>query len=131
VKKIISHILWMIALTAVMGAVGCATVSTRTQPYLGVAGCPPTDPARVQILTSEPNRQKERLGEIFLSVEGSPTREKLEKKLRNAAAKLGADAVFVVSDQTRFFPVVYVDWWSSTVSQEAVRGIVAVAIKYK
>jgi hypothetical protein len=122
------------ALCALAGAwlcVGCASVTTRTQPYLGVGSYSRTDPARVEILSAEPDRPKERLGEIHLFASGSPSRERLEKELRWAAGRLGADAVFVVSDQTRLFPVVYVDWWGTTVDHEARRGIVAVAIKYR
>ena len=68
----------------------------------------------------------------MLSVDGSPSREKLEQKLKQAAAKFGADAVFVVYDKTHVFPVVYVGWWGGPygVSEETRRDIVAVAIKY-
>ena len=111
---------------------GCANVTCRTQPSLSVPRYPPSDPARVAILTSEPARAKDRLGEIFLTVEGSPSRDTLENKLRKAAAGLGADAVIITSDQTRIVPVVYYGgWWGGSVSQEACRGIVAVAVKYK
>jgi hypothetical protein len=55
----------------------------------------------------------------------------LEKKLRVAAANLGADAAFVVSDQTRIFPVLYGSYWGPSWTQDARRGIVAVAIKFK
>ncbi len=118
------------ALAGLLG-VGCSTVTCRTQPYLTAPHWPASDPARVAILAAEPNRAKDRLGEIFLSVEGSPSRDRIEKKLRKAAGGLGADAVFIVYDQTHLFPVVYADWWGASYSQEALRGIVAVAIKYK
>ncbi len=69
----------------------------------------------------------------MLSVSDSPAREKLEEKLKQAAAKLGADAVFVVYDKMHIFPVVYVDWWGGPYgfSEEMRRNVVAVAIKYK
>ena len=110
---------------------GVFSFTCRSQPSLGGPGFPASDPARVAILTSEPARAKDRLGEIFLSVEGSPSRDRLEKKLKKAAAGLGADAVIIVSDQTHLFPVYYGGWWGTSVSQEAQRGIVAVAVKYK
>ena len=111
---------------------GCSTVSTHINPYLGMAGYAATDPASVVILTAEPtNRPHQRLGEVFLSISGSPSREKLEKKLKAAAANLGANAVFIVYDQTHFFPVVYVDWWGPNVYQNTARTIVGVPIRYK
>ncbi len=111
---------------------GCSTVYTRTNPYLGISNYPATKPDHVQILSAEPkNRPHDRLGEVFLDIGGSPSKKKLEKKLKAAAANLGGDAVFVVSDQTRIFPVVYVDWWGPTFTQDARRGIIAVVVKFK
>jgi hypothetical protein len=123
--------LCLIALVALLTA--CSTVHTRTNPYLGGARYPATVPDKVQILNAEPNdRPHDRLGEIFLDIDGDPSRDKLEKKLRTAAANLGAEAVFIVHDQTHIFPVVYMDyWWGPNVSQAARRGIIAVAIKFK
>ncbi len=119
-----------VALAAWLGA-GCATVNVRTHPYLGGPTFAPSDPARVQILTAEPNRPKDRLGEIVLSIQGNPSRETLEKKLRKAGAEMGADAVIITQDQTHLYPVFYGGWWGGGVSQEAERGIVAVAVKFK
>ena len=117
---------------AVVVAMGCSSVSARTQPYLGVQRYPPSDPARIEILGKEPERPKDRLGEIFLDIEGSPSRDTIEAKLREAVAELGGDAAFIVVDQTRLFPVVYADpYYGTTVSETAKRGIVAVAIKYR
>jgi hypothetical protein len=111
---------------------GCASVYTNTRPYLGVASYAPTQPEKVQILAAEPkDRHHERLGEIFLDISGSPSRERVEKKVRKAAAAMGADAAFIVSDKTHIFPAYYWDWWGGSVSQDYHRGIVAVAIKYK
>jgi hypothetical protein len=111
--------------------VGCSSVSARTQPYLGVQRYPPSDPEQVEILGKEPQRPKERLGEIFLDVEGNPSRDTIEAKLKEAVAELGGDAAFIVVDQTRLFPVVYADPYGTAVSETARRGIVAVAIKYR
>jgi hypothetical protein len=113
------------------GAAGCSSIAVRTQPFLGVGQYPPTDPNRVEVLTAEPNRPKERLGEVFIEVSGQPDRQAIESKLKAAAAKLGADAAFIVSDQTRIFPVYYVDYWGTTARQASQRGIIAVAVKYK
>ena len=111
---------------------GCAGVSVQTQAYLATPRYAPTLPATVQILPGEPNQPKDRLGEIILSMSGNPSRDTLEKKLRKAAAKLGANAVFIASDKTRIYPVVYYDWWYPPwVYDQATRNIVAVAIKLK
>lgn len=121
----------VVALVVTSFLTGCSGVSVRTQPYLGVERYPPSDPARVEILGKEPERTKDRLGEIILDIEGSPSRDTIEAKLRTAVAELGGDAAFIVFDQTRLFPVVTVDYYGTTVSESVRRGIVAVAIKYR
>ena len=62
-----------------------------------------------------------------------PATGKAGEKLKRAAAKLGADAVFVLYDKTHVFPVAYADWWGGPygVYGRYTRDIVAVAIKYK
>jgi hypothetical protein len=112
---------------------GCASVSENTHAYLGIPSYPPSDPARVQILQAEPKEEKVRLGEIILAVNGKPTREDIEKKIKVAAAKLGADGAFIVYDRTHIFPVIYSDYWwgTSWVSQDSTRNIVAIAFKAK
>jgi hypothetical protein len=124
---------WGIVTLALIGllAPGCSGVNVRSQPYLGVPRYPPSDPARVEILAQEPARPKDRLAEIILDIEGSPSRDTIEAKIKAAVAELGGDAAFIVFDQTHLFPVVYADAYGTTVSQEARRGIVAVAIKYR
>lgn len=114
-------------------AAGCASISTRTNAYLGSPKYAPSNPTSVDILQSEPKGPKERLGEIVLTVEGEPSRDDLERKLKEGAAKLGADAVFIVYDKMHIFPVVYGDWWWGPmgVSEDAHRKIVAVAVKTK
>ncbi len=111
---------------------GCASIYEQTHAYLGSPKYPPTDPAHVRILQAEPKQPKDRLGEIILGVDGSPSRDELEKRLRQGAARLGADAIFIVYDRTHIFPVVYGDWWGPpTIMQGSQRNIVGVAIKYK
>jgi len=130
-----SHGIWMrVTLLAVsLVLCGCASITVTTKEYLTSPRFAPSDPARVQILAVEPKRANERLGEIMLSVAGSPSREKLEQKLKRAAAKLGADAVFMRYDTTHVVPIVYYDWWGGpyATSEAVYRDVVAVAIKYK
>lgn len=123
----------VLLLAATLALCGCSSIAVNTKAYLGSPNFAPGDPARVQILAAEPKQPKERLGEVMLSVEGSPSRQKLEAKLKQAAAKLGADAVFVVYDKTHVFPVVYAGWWGGPygVSEDIRRDIIAVAIKYQ
>ena len=110
---------------------GCATVSSQSQPYLGVESYAPTDRQHVQIVSAEPSQPHARLGEVFVDITGQPSKEHIENAVRSKAAKLGADAAFIVSDRTHLFPVVYADYWGATVTPERQRDIVAVAIRYK
>lgn len=116
---------------ALLGLCGCASISEQTHAYLGSARYAPTRPEAVQVLSAEPTQPKERLGEVVLSVEGNPSRDEVEARLKRGAAKLGADAAFVVYDKTHIFPYIYYDWWGPPwVSDDLHRNIVAVAIKY-
>ena len=111
---------------------GCSSISERTHAYLGSPSFSPTDAAKVKILPSEPAQPKDRLGEIMLHIEGNPSREAVDKRLISAAAKLGAEAVFVTYDRMVVFPVVYAGRWGPVgVSHEMGRDVVAVAIRYK
>ncbi len=113
---------------------GCSSISENTRAYLTSPHYAATDPAHVAILSSEPSRPREKLGEINLLIEGSPSREAVEKRLRRGGARLGADAVVVVYDKLHIFPIVYVDpWWGApaSTSQSTTRNVVGLAIKYK
>ena len=127
----ISHRAVLVAASLVL--CGCSSITVNSKAYLGSPKYAPTDPAKVVILGAEPKQAAERLGEVMLSVGGNPPREKLEEKLKQAAAKLGADAVFVVYDKNHVFPVVYSGWWGGPygVYESVSRDIVAAAIKYK
>ncbi len=118
-------------LAAMMIFCGCASISENTHAYLGSPHLPPTKPDAVQVLAAEPKQPKERLGEIILSVDGNPSRQKLENKLKAAAAQLGADGVFIVSDKTHIYPITYWDCWGPATSEDWHRLIVGVAFKYK
>ena len=114
-----------------LGLCGCASVSEQTHAYLGSPRFAPTQPPTIQILAAEPPQPKELLGEVTLCVRGNPSRDEVEKKLKEAAAKLGANAVYVAYDKTHVLPIVYYDWWGPWVAESPYRRIVAVAIKYK
>lgn len=112
-------------------AAGCATVSENTHAYLGSPQLAPGQPAGVKILSAEPPQPIIRLGEIILSVEGNPSRDRLEGKLRTAAARLGADGVYIASDRTQVYPYVYWDCWGPGQGEAWHRLVVGIAFKNK
>jgi hypothetical protein len=118
----------MLALVLVTG---CNTVSVNSKQYLGTPSYPPTDPATIQILQTQPTVANLRLGEITLEPNGNPTKADMEKKLRAAAAQMGANAVVIVADQTMVFgATVMGPWWGRTISPDVGRVIIGVAIRY-
>jgi hypothetical protein len=123
---------------ALLGAVlvaglttGCNTVWVQSKQFLGVANYPPTDPASIQVLQTQPTTAHVRLGEVTLQPQGHPSKADMEKKLRLAASKMGANAVVIVADQTMVFgTTVMGPWWSQTAYPDVGRVIVGVAIRY-
>jgi len=110
---------------------GCNTVFVQSKQYLGVASYPPTDPATIQILQTQPTLAHVRLGEITIQPQGNPTKAAMEQKLRLAASRMGANAVVIVADQTMVFgATVMGPWWGRTVSPDVGRVIVGVAVRY-
>lgn len=112
---------------------GCNTVSTTTTQYLGVPTFPPSDPAKVEILRTEPTRAHIKIGEIRAEPSStSVDATTIEAALRTKAAKLGADAAVVIADRTQVTGAMVVGGWMSR-SVEPIEGrvIVAVAIKYQ
>ena len=120
-----------VAAVLLLGA-GCQTVSTSYTQDIGAPKYPPTNPANVQILRTVPTRPHVRLGEVRAEpATTSVDVTKIETALRNAAAKLGADAAVVVYDQTQVTgAVVTGPWWGRSVDQTMGRVVIAVAIKY-
>lgn len=127
--------LLFIALLAVVGLLAaCATVDAMSTPYIGAPHPPPTDPARVEILRVPPTQAHDGLGEVVVdaSTEPAPPITQIEDRLKAEAAKLGADAVVIVSDQIQ--PTgVYVTGYGYGRSVDPVIGrrVVGVAIKYR
>jgi len=120
-----------IVLSVLLLIAGCNYVTVNTKPYLGVPLYPPTNPADVEILRTEPLRPHERLGEISLEPTGNPPVAKMEQKLREAAAKMGANAAVLVVDRTMLMgATVTGPWYGRQVSPDFQRVIIAVAIRY-
>ena len=121
---------WQVLALAML-LTGCSFVSTRLQPYVGGPRFPPTDPTRVEILRAEPTRAHVRLGEIFAEPSGQPTVAQYEQALREAGAKMSADAVVVVYDQMQVLgSVVGGPWWAPSASPIVGRVVVGLAIRY-
>jgi hypothetical protein len=114
--------------------VSCSTIDATVAQYAGAPRFPPTNPAAVEILRTEPVRPHERLGEVEVDASAQPVPpvEEVEAKLREEAAQLGADAIVVVLD--RLQPVgafVSGPWFGRDVDVIEGRKVVGVAIKYR
>ena len=81
----------------------CAYVEATTTQYVGVPRFAPVEPATVQVLRAEPTQRHDRLGEVLLdiSVDPAPPVADVEQRLREEAAKMGANAVYVIRDVIR------------------------------
>jgi hypothetical protein len=121
----------LIVFGVLSGLAGCSYTSVNSRQYLAVPTYPPTDPTTVQILHNEPSKPHERLGEISLEPEGNPPVADMEAKLRQAVAKMGANAAVIVADTTRLMgSYVTGPWWGREVYAQYGRVIIAVAIRY-
>ena len=112
----------------------CASIDSQSTQYVGAPHQLPSDPAKVVLLRTEPTRPHDRLGEVLVeaSTDPAPPIEEVEKRLREQAAKIGADAVVIVLD--RIQPTgMYVTggWWNQSLEAISGRKLIGVAIKYK
>ena len=73
---------------------GCSSVQSKH--YTRAPQYPPTDPAKVEIYRVEPAEPYERLGEIEYDGMAIASWSGAEKKVREKAAAMGADAVLVL-----------------------------------
>ncbi len=123
-----------LTLAVVLWTAGCSYYQSHTITYIGAPRPAPTDPGRIEILHLPPERPHDRLGEIVVDTSLSPPPDvrKIEERFRREAARLGADAVFIVQDhaQTTGWWVTG-PWWSPAVSAVQSRIIVGVALKYR
>ncbi|HTR42421.1 MAG TPA: hypothetical protein VMH87_12465 [Pseudomonadales bacterium] len=99
-KKIRLSLVLLTATVVLIALTGCNTVSTSTTKYLGSPAVPITDADQVQVLHQWPNEAYDSLGEITaVPSNGSVKEEKIDRKLQKTGAKMGADAVVIVSDR--------------------------------
>ena len=122
----------ILAFGLLFAVTGCNTVSTNSHQFLGTQTYPPTNPAQVQILRTEPTRPHVQLGQVQAQPSSSsvPNAE-IEQALQKLGSKMGADAVVVVQDTTQVTGA-YVTGplWARSVNQVTGRVIVGIAIKY-
>ena len=112
----------------------CASVDVQTTQYVGAPIYQPTAPNSVQILRTEPTAPHDRLGEIVVdaSTDPAPPVTEIERKMAEAGAKMGANAVVVVLDRVQ--PVgAYVTgpWWGRSVESISGRKVIGVAIRFR
>jgi hypothetical protein len=120
------------ALAGLFLLTGCNTVSVNSNQYVGVQSYPPSNPAQIKILRQDPVQPHTQLGEIRAEPSSeSVSAQKIETALRNAAAKMGADAVVIKYDRTEVTgAMVTGPWYGRSVQQIMGRVVVGVAIKY-
>jgi hypothetical protein len=131
-KTTVRYLTLLAAAALLFAVTGCNTVSISSNQYLGGPTYAPSDPAQIQILRTPPTRPHVRLGEVTAepSSDGVSV-QKIETALSAAAAKMGADAVVIVSDRTQVTgAMVTGPWYGRTVQETSSRVIVGVAIKY-
>lgn len=112
----------------------CATVDAHSSAYVGVEHPAPTLQNEVQILRAEPTRPNVKLGEILIdaSIHPAPPITQVEQKLREEAAKLGADAVVVVYDYIQpLGTYVAGPFWNREIEIIPGRKLLGIAIKYR
>ena len=115
--------------------IGCASIDSRSTQYVGAPRPPRSDPAKIEIIRlPATTRPFDKLGEVRVSASVDPAPEiaKVEARLREEAAKLGADAVLVSFDQ--IVPVgAYVTggWYHQSVQTVTSRQLIGIAIKFK
>jgi hypothetical protein len=114
-------------------AAACVPVRVQTVRYSDPPPQIGTISTQVRILLMEPELPHVKLGEVLVYAPDNASREQLEANVKSGAANLGADAAWIVRDDTRLFPIVYVDpWWGAVASSTAsARRVVAIAIKFR
>ena len=113
---------------------GCSAlnpVSVKVVRFNEASQYPPTEPGIVAILYQEPSRPHAAIAQIYAEPQGSPKASAIEEKLREAGAKLGADAVVIVADrQLVMGAIVTTTWAEQHILATPDHVIVGVAIRY-
>ncbi len=131
-KRVFRCLIPLAAVAVLLTVTGCHSIPVQTRQNVGVPTYPPTDPATVQILREAPTRPNVRLGEITAQPQSTSTpAADIEAKLREAGAKMGANAVVIVVDRTAVTgATVAGGWYNRQVSPEIGQVVVGVPIRY-
>jgi hypothetical protein len=124
----------VLATALLVAAAACAGLSASAIRYPNAPDFPPTDPAAVQILSTEPSRPHQRLAEITVAAapNTAPSAQEVDAKLRAEAATLGANAVVLVVDPGQPPRVVASrTWWGTPLKAVTGRDVIGVAIRYR
>jgi hypothetical protein len=124
----------LIGLAVLLAVTGCNTVSMNTTRYPGVPKYPRSqDPAQIQILHQWPDEPYDSLGEVTAQPNtDSVSSKKITASLQDAAAKMGANAVVIVSDQNQVVGESYAGPWFAQMETPIIgQVIIGVAIRYK
>ena len=120
-------------MAALIAATGCNTVSMNATRYEGVPKYPHNqDPAQIQILHQWPSEQYVSLGEVQAQPNTDKvSAQKITESLQHAAAKMGANAVVIVSDRNQVVGESYAGpWFAQMVTPIMGQVIIGVAIRY-
>ena len=96
-----TRLLVLCCAAAVLGlAASCTYVEATSTQYVGVPTFARADPDKVRVLAAEPRERHDRLGEVTVraSIEPPASKAEIEERLREEAAKWGANAVYIVRD---------------------------------
>ncbi len=131
--KSIRSLLFGLAVVATLVVTGCQSVPTSTTQDIGTPTYSPSNPAQVQILRTEPTRAHVRLGKVQAGpADPSVPVGQFEEALRKAGAKIGADAVVVIYDQTQVTGAQVVGgWMDRSIQRVEGRVVIGIAIKYQ
>ena len=112
---------------------GCSKVTVQTKHYPESAVYAPMPAKTVAILPSPPKEKFQSLGEIHIRPKPNenPSPSEVLRKLKKAAAKMGADAVVIAADPAKLTgePTAPPDWWKGETGRDG-RTVVGVAIWY-
>jgi hypothetical protein len=123
----------LVCLVVALGATGCNTVSMNRTPYAGVAKFPQNaDPAQIQILHQWPDGPFVALGEVTAQPNTDKVKaQKITESIQNEAAKMGANAVVIVSDKNQLVGVSYAGPWFAQMATPIMGTVITgVAIHY-
>jgi hypothetical protein len=110
------------------------SLESTTTPYVTAPHFAPAERDAVKIVRTEPLEPHERLGEIVvdMSITWPPPIAKVEARLAEESAKLGANAVVVVVDRVQPSEgYVTGTYWGRPMESVTGRKTIGVAIKYK